>query len=157
LWKLRIMLLLKPVTIETIAMTVATPTTMPRIVSPARSLWARTAISANRMFSPKPRRNREKNWVIGSLVPQRFDRVEARCLRGGIPPEKQTARRRHGPPREAGPEGGPGGRGSEDPLHESRHRHAQAHADGPAQERQRGRLGQELQDDVAPKRAHGLA
>ncbi len=38
LWKLRTMPLLKPVTMETIAMTVATPTTMPRMVSEARSL-----------------------------------------------------------------------------------------------------------------------
>ena len=38
LWKLRTMLLLKPVTIETIAMTVATPTTIPSTVKEARSL-----------------------------------------------------------------------------------------------------------------------
>ena len=60
LWKLRIIWLLKPVTIETIAMTVATPTTMPRTVSPARSLWARTASIAKRTFSPKPRRRWER-------------------------------------------------------------------------------------------------
>ena len=45
------MLLLKPVTIETIAMTVATPTTMPSTVSAARSLCARTASIAKRTFS----------------------------------------------------------------------------------------------------------
>jgi hypothetical protein len=50
------MLLLKPVTIETIAITVATPTTIPRTVSEARSLCARTASSAKRVFSPNPRR-----------------------------------------------------------------------------------------------------
>ena len=60
LWKLRTMLLLKPVTMETIAMTVATPTTIPRIVRPARSLCVRTASSAKRTFSPKPRRRCEK-------------------------------------------------------------------------------------------------
>src|SRR5215470_11999124 len=98
------MLLLKPVTIETIAITVATPTTMPRIVSPARSLWARTAIRAKRMFSPKPRRNREKNWVIGSLVPQRFDRIEARRFDRRIDPEEDAHRHRHEQAHEHGPE-----------------------------------------------------
>mgnify|MGYP003289223355 CR=1 FL=1 len=44
------------VCLSAVLMTVATPTTMPRIVSEARSLCARTAISAKRMFSPKPRR-----------------------------------------------------------------------------------------------------
>jgi hypothetical protein len=53
------MLLLKPLTIETIAITVATPTTIPRTVSPARSLWARTASIAKRTFSVKPRRRCE--------------------------------------------------------------------------------------------------
>ncbi len=56
LWKFRIMLLLKPVTIDTIAITVATPTTMPSTVRKARSLCVRTARSANRVFSPNPRR-----------------------------------------------------------------------------------------------------
>src|SRR5437588_10916979 len=54
------MLLLKPVTMETIAITVATPTTIPRTVRNARNLCARTASRANRMFSPKPRRRWEK-------------------------------------------------------------------------------------------------
>ena len=53
------MLLLKPLTIDTIAMTVETPTTMPSTVSEARSLCARTASIAKRMFSPKPRRRWE--------------------------------------------------------------------------------------------------
>ena len=56
LWKLLTMLLLKPVTIDTMAMTVATPTTMPSTVRDARSLCARTARNAKRTFSPNPRR-----------------------------------------------------------------------------------------------------
>src|SRR5262245_53378558 len=43
-----ITLLLKPVTIATIAMTVVTPTTMPSVVRPERSLWSRIALRAKR-------------------------------------------------------------------------------------------------------------
>jgi hypothetical protein len=64
LWKLRTMLLLKPVTMETIAITVATPTTMPSTVRIARSLCARTARKAKRKFSPRPRRRWEKTEDI---------------------------------------------------------------------------------------------
>jgi len=59
-WKLPITLLLKPVTIATIAITVATPTTIPRIVKLDRSLCSRMALKPNRTFSAKPRRRLEK-------------------------------------------------------------------------------------------------
>src|SRR6266540_1367298 len=88
------MLLLKPVTIETIAMTVATPTTMPRTVRPARSLWARTASSAKRTFSPKPRRR----WVMRpdiSFVPQRLDRRQLPGLRRRDQARGEAGQRRH--------------------------------------------------------------
>src|SRR5438552_6698097 len=103
LWKLRIMLLLKPVTIETIAITVATPTTIPRTVRNARSLWVRTARKAKRVFSPNPRRKRPKSFLIPSfrdltpfgdqtptalLVPERFDRIEAGRLHRRIQSEE---------------------------------------------------------------------
>ncbi len=77
LWKLRTMLLLKPVTIETIAMTVATPTTIPRTVNPARSLCRRTASIANRRFSPNPRL---RCWNTGGRYQQSGALPPASCL-----------------------------------------------------------------------------
>ena len=59
-------LLLKPEMMATMAMTVVTPTTMPRMVRPARSLCSRMATRAKRAFSPKPRRNMAIN---GCMVP----------------------------------------------------------------------------------------
>src|SRR5262249_46204102 len=113
------MLLLKPSTIETIAITVATPITMPRTVREARSLCARTARSANRTFSPKPRRQCEKkddmlyflvraskadvlsldgfnleprtsHFALGSLIPQRFHRRQPPRFRGRDQARGQT-------------------------------------------------------------------
>src|SRR5258708_39310635 len=74
-----ITLLLKPVTIETMAITVVTPTTMPRTVSPERSLCSRRALNANRMFSKNPRRKVSiKRFMpvssFPSFEPERLDR-----------------------------------------------------------------------------------
>src|SRR5450759_1597804 len=122
LWKLRTMLLLKPLMIETIAITVATPTTIPSTVRNARSLCARTARKAKRTFSPNPRRRwekmpditvrREASGVrrggprdsglrltphalrLTSFVPQRLHRRQGARLRGGDPAGDDTGERR---------------------------------------------------------------
>ena len=51
------MLLLKPVTMATIAITVVTPTTMPRTVSVERSLCSTMELAAKRTLPVKPRTN----------------------------------------------------------------------------------------------------
>src|SRR5437016_4775801 len=71
-------LLLKPVTIATIAITVATPTTIPRIVSPDRSLCSRIALTPKSTFSAKPLRNVSINrFITSSLEPEGLDRRHA--------------------------------------------------------------------------------
>src|SRR5512143_383843 len=92
------MLLLNPVTIETIAMTVATPTTIPSTVRAARSLWARTARSANRTFSPNPRRRWVKSLLMPSFVSQGLDRRQLARLGGGEPAGQQARDRRDSDP-----------------------------------------------------------
>src|SRR5436309_3847800 len=74
-WRLPMTLLLKPETMATMSMTVVTPRTMPRVVSPARSFCSRMAPSAKRTFSKKPRRktSRMKRMIPTSLVTQGFD------------------------------------------------------------------------------------
>src|ERR1700687_6441796 len=99
------MLLLKPATIDTIAMTVATPTTIPRMVSPARSLCARTARSAKRTFSAKPRRKAPAGAATRLLVPKGFDRIEARGLHGGVEGEADADRERDEKPQHPRPRG----------------------------------------------------
>ena len=154
------MLLLKPVTIETIAMTVATPTTMPRIVRLARSLCARTASSAKRTFSPKPRRRVAENAHESRAISYSSTLQSGR---GATPSRPGTARRRSRPtsrrarPTRTAQSGVSAGSASKARLTSAGTATPDHDADRPAQERQRRRLGQELQDDVAPERADGLA
>src|SRR6266849_9339073 len=148
LWKLRTMLLLKPVTIETIAMTVATPTTIPSTVRNARSLCARTARKANRTFSPKPRRRWEKRL----LIPQRLDRRQAARLRGRNPAGKKPGHRRHADADQN--EGGLHLRGK-DLVDGKRDEPTQGDADRAAHRRKQRGLEQELPPDVAPPGSQG--
>src|SRR5437763_14625264 len=69
-WKLRVTLLLNPTIRETMAMTVATPITMPRMVRNERSLCPKTAVNAKRRFS------------TGLLIAQRLHRRQAGRLDG---------------------------------------------------------------------------
>src|SRR6266571_2784971 len=89
----------------------------------------------------------------GLLVPQSFDRVEARRFAGGIEPEED-------------PDAGREAEGDHDrlrgdertPLREIADRprapQAEGNADDPADERQGDRLDQELEQDVAPAGSH---
>src|ERR1700682_3489368 len=150
------MLLLKPVTIDTIAMTVATPTTIPRMVSPARSLWARTARNAKRTFSPKPRRKAPAGAATRLLVPKGFDRIEARGLHGGIEAEEDPDRERDEKSDDHRPRGRLRRQSIECPLDEGGDRDSEDHPDRTAQDRQRRGLRQKLEDDVAPESSDGL-
>src|SRR5437870_847520 len=113
---------LNPWIIDTIAMTVMTPTTIPVTVRAERSLWSRIAPSAKRTFSLVPR-----TLTAVSLAPERLDggqvrRADRRRDAGDEPharghaetdkdEERRDARgkRRHpcGRPRDAGAEEDP--------------------------------------------------
>src|SRR5450755_3782795 len=152
------MLLLKPVTMETIAITVATPTTTPRMVRAARSLWARRARRANRKFSPNPRRNRPDRGAIPLLfVAEGFDGIQTRCLDGRVETEKDSDGHRH----KQADQDRPGRRFRrqrlENELDDGRYRNSENDADRASEQRQRRRLGQELENDVAAEGADGLA
>src|SRR5262245_4427112 len=74
------MLLLRPLMIDDIPITVATPMMTPSVVRNDLSLfWARESTASRRI----------------SLIPQRLDRIEIRRLRCGIDPEKQSSAGRH--------------------------------------------------------------
>src|SRR5262245_46707131 len=137
--------LLKPVTIETIAMTVATPTTMPSTVSVARSLCARPASMAKRMFSAKPRRK----WEIRLLIAQRLHgRQLARLIRGD-PAGHDARHRRDGHAEEDEREFD---LRREELFHRQRDENADDDADdSPDRRKQRG-LEEKLPADVAPPR-----
>src|SRR5262249_36104397 len=82
-WRLPMMLLLKPVTMATIAITVVTPTTMPSTVSVDRSLCSRMDPAAKRTLPAKPRTNGAQPRSVprearGSLIAQRLHRRESR-------------------------------------------------------------------------------
>ena len=107
LWKLRTMLLLKPVTIETIAMTVATPTTIPRTVSAGAQLVRRARRAARTACS---RRSRGAGGSREAASARRAStRIAAlRSGPGARPSPPDRGRRRCRPTsRRAGPRGSP--------------------------------------------------
>src|SRR6058998_3360322 len=137
-----------PATIEAMAMTVAIPMTTPRMVSPERSLLARswsTAIS-------QPSR---MEWRVMLFGAQRFDRIEACRPVRGVDAEHDAhadaEAERHGdrPPCHAG---GQGGRD----LDERGQGAAGEETRDAAEQREDGRLREELASDVAPRRAERL-
>src|SRR5262245_56759106 len=79
-----------PLMSDAIAMTVATPMTMPSSASIERSRFAASAWRAIVNVSAISWSGR-----MGSLVAQRFDRVEARGARGRVRPEEHAHARAH--------------------------------------------------------------
>src|SRR6202162_2501756 len=98
-----------------------------------------------------------KRGSDGVLVPQGFDRVEARGLHGGIEAEEDADRERDHEADQDRPERGLGRERVEGLLDGGRDGDADADADRAAEKRQSRRLGQELQHDVAAEGAHRLA
>src|SRR5580765_2235972 len=74
----------KPLISETIPITVPTPITMPSSASADRMRFATSARLAMNSVS------RIMNRFIGSLVPQRFDRIELRRAIGRVRPEEHS-------------------------------------------------------------------
>src|SRR5690606_23590299 len=104
-----------PWTIEAIAITVATPITTPRMVSPARSLLARSESSAIRMPSsalrisiPPPR-----GPVAASFLAQRGDGVEPGGAARGVDAEEHAGAGAEEQGHGHRPGGDPGGEGGE--------------------------------------------
>src|SRR5213594_2137605 len=137
-----------PATIDAMAMTVAIPMTTPRMVSPERSLLTRSWSTAIRHPS-------RMEWRAMLLGAQRFDRVEARRPVRGIDAEHdahadaEAQRHGHRPRRHAG-----GQRGRE--LDQRGERAAGEESGDAAEEREYGRLREELAPDVAPRRTERL-
>src|SRR6266581_5578953 len=138
----------KPATIDAMAMTVAIPMTTPRMVSPERSLLTRSWSTAIRHPS-------RMEWRAMLLGAQRFDRVEARRAVRGVDAEHdahtdaEAERHGHRPPRHAGGQGG-----SE--LDERSEPAAGNEPGNAAEQRQDGRLREELASNVAPGGAERL-
>src|SRR5215212_7938239 len=122
------------------AMTVATPMTMPRIVRNERSLWPKTAMNAKRRFS------------TGLLIAQRLHRRQP----GRLDRRKDAGdeSREHGNGKAADDQRRP------DERRQRGHRRedfaddvAEEDSHCAADERQQRRLGQELPEDVAAPRS----
>src|ERR1700692_739824 len=139
--------------IETMAMTVVTPMTMPRTVSAERSLYAVSARAAKRTFS---RAARMWSRARMSIRPQRVDWRQVGSTPGrevsrgdaGDDGHHQSAdhqRRRHERRQ---------GEGTGDPEADE---DAQEHAGDAAAEREQNRLGQKLKLDGSLARAKGAA
>src|SRR5690242_4882676 len=132
----------KPATIDAIAMTVAMPMTTPRMVSPERSLLARSWSTA--MSHPS-----RMEWRAMLFRAERLDRVETGGPVRRVDAEDdahadaQAQRDRHRPGGDAG-----GKRRRE--LDERGQGTAGEHPRQAAEERQDDRLRQELAPDVAP-------
>src|ERR1700693_1422534 len=110
--------------------------------------------------SRSPVRQRRRSHASAErrlLVPQGFDRVEARGLHGGIEAEEDADRERDHEADQDRPERGLGRERVEGLLDGGRDGDADADADRAAEKRQSRRLGQELQHDVAAEGAHRLA
>src|SRR5437870_8024109 len=137
-----------PDTVQARAMTVAIPMTTPRMVSPERSLLARSWSTAIR----QPSRMEWRAMLFGA---QRFDRIEAcRPVRGvdtehDAHADAEAERYGDRPPCHAG------GQGRRD-LDEHGQRAAGEETSDAAQQREDGRLREELASDVAPRRAERL-
>src|SRR5207237_834594 len=133
-----------PATIDAMAMTVAIPMTTPRMVSPERSLLARswsTAIS-------QPSR---MEWRVMLFGAQRFDRIEACRPVRGVGAEHDAQAERHGDR----PSCHAGGQGGCD-LDERGQGAAGKETRDAAEQREDSRLREELASDVAPRRAERL-
>src|SRR5437899_6704034 len=137
-----------PATIDAMAMTVAIPMTTPRMVSPERRLLARswsTAISQPSRMA----------WRVMLFGAQRFDRIEGcRPVRGvdAEPDAHADAEaERHGD-RPSCHAGGQGGRD----LDERGQGASGEETRDAAEQREHGRLREELASDVAPRRAERL-
>src|ERR1035437_2205929 len=150
-WKLWRM----PCTAAAIVTTTNTPTATPEIVSAARTLLLRIASKA--MVTPSSAMAiRAKNFIgPSSFLPQRGDRIEAGGPRGGVyaghDPHTGAEQQRHGdrPGRDR--------RGKRrEPGDDLRREQAQRDADAGADHAQRGRLDQELREDVDAARAKRL-
>src|SRR3712207_8358626 len=79
----RAKLSLTPRTTDDMATTTKTPTATPMMVRPARTLFARKASRAIRTPS-RTVSSRAPNLIVALLLPQGFDRVEARRAPRGI-------------------------------------------------------------------------
>src|SRR5260221_10141545 len=146
-WRLPMMLLLKPVTMATIAITVVTPTTIPRTVRVERSLCSRMELAEKRTLPAKPRMNGTQALSrASSLIPQRLHRGElGRGGRGRQAGREARDRRR----READQDEAQLHLRGEDLVHGQGHQRSRHHAARAAERRQQRRLHQELPLDVA--------
>src|SRR5438445_13294432 len=137
-----------PATIDAMAMTVAIPMTTPRMVSPERSLLAHswsTAIS-------QPSR---MEWRVMLFGAQRFDRIEACRPVRGVDAEHDAhadAEAERDGDRPSCHAGGQGGRD----LDERGQGAAGEETRDAAEQREDGRLREELASDGAPRRAERL-
>src|SRR5713101_5899762 len=161
-WRLPITLLLNPVTMATMAITVVTPTTIPRMVSAERSFCSRTDPSAKSTLAEKPRwkaaRTAATSGLFGWTTPTVPRSLMAQGLHGS-----EACRGCGG--REAGHEAGQ--RAGQDPdgrerqLHLRRedladgqgHQRAAHHAPHAAEHGQHRRFLKELPADVPLARA----
>src|SRR6266480_4764893 len=132
-----------PATIDAMAMTVAIPMTTPRMVSPERS-WLAAISQPSRM-----------EWRVMLFGAQRFDRIEACRPVRGVDAEHDAhadaEAERHGD-RPSCHAGGQGGRD----LDERGQGAAGEETRDAAEQREDGRLREELASDVAPRRAERL-
>src|SRR5438552_17704836 len=148
-------LLLKPVTIATIAITVATPTTMPRVVSPERRLCSLMALTPKRTFSAKPLRKTSASLFIAvSLEPQGLDRSHARGGRGRGQAREHSRRHGHADAQDCETRLDPG---RKDLVDQKGDRRAEQHSRDSSRAREQRSLEQELAANVPPPGAQGAA